>query len=266
MILKYGTFQHLIEQVQRWSAGETLTLDQGTYPTFETPLTFIDPVDPERNVASALSIDKFNLFIRACKEYKQKPRLTFFFPNDLQVWSLEKIKREIGTNEFVGVKVPKPDIISENLYPQVRKAVRSITELCEQHDFTFIDATFYIHETAIYIVLQPKAKILSKIVLHMGPPVTLKKNADEFTQKWLDNPRTRKKPFEKDKRLYVEIEREYTNIQDLLEDQVKQLSLGKHIGLVIQKGFMIIDHKDLLTENLRLFWTTYLDTRMTWER
>ena len=29
---------------------------------------------------------------------------------------------------------------------------------------------------------------------------------------------------------------------------------------------MIIDHNDLLTENLRLFWTTYLDKRMTWER
>jgi tRNA nucleotidyltransferase (CCA-adding enzyme) len=118
----------------------------------------------------------------------------------------------------------------------------------------------------VYIVLHPKTRTLSKIVLHAGPPVMLKKNAEEFIQKWFDNPRTRKKPFEKNKRLYVEIEREYINIQDLLEDQIKQLSLGKHIDLVVRKGFMIIDHNDLLIENLRLFWTTYLDTRTPWER
>jgi tRNA nucleotidyltransferase (CCA-adding enzyme) len=229
-------------------------------------LTFIDPVDSERNVASALSKDKFELFITACKEYTKKPRLTFFFPNELQPWPLEKIKKVIGTNVFVGVKLPKPEIIPENLYPQVRKAVRSIRDLCEQYEFTILDATFSIEKANVYIVLHPETITISKIVLHAGPPVMLKKNAEEFIQKWFDNPRTRKKPFEKNKRLYVEIERDYTIIQDLLEDQVKQLSLGKHIDLVVRKGFMIIDHNDLLTENLRLFWTTYLDKRTPWER
>jgi tRNA nucleotidyltransferase (CCA-adding enzyme) len=266
MIIKYKTFQQLLENVQYWRHGETLTLEEGTSPLFETPLTFIDPVDSERNVASALSKDKFELFITACKEYTKKPRLTFFFPNELQAWSLEKIKKEIGKNKFVGVKLPKPEIISENLYPQVRKAVRSIRDLCEQNDFTILDAAFSIEKTNVYIVLHPKTRTLSKIVLHEGPPVMLKKNAEEFIQKWFDNPRTRKKPYEKNKRLYVEIEREYTDIQDLLEDEIKKLSLGKHIDLMNRNGFMIINHNDLFKENLRLFWTTYLDTRMPWER
>jgi len=266
MIIKYKTFQQLVENAQYWSYGKSLMVEEGTSPHFETPLTFIDPVDSERNVASALSKDKFELFITACKEYTKKPRFTFFFPNELQPWSLEKIKKVIGTNKFVGVKLPKPEIISENLYPQVRKAVRSIRELCEQNDFTILDATFSIETKYVVIILHPKTRTISKIVLHAGPPVILKKNAEEFIQKWFENPRTRKKPFEKNKRLYVEIEREYTNIQDLLEDQIKKLSLGKHIDFVIQKGFMIIDHNDLLTENLRLFWTMHLDKRMTWER
>jgi tRNA nucleotidyltransferase (CCA-adding enzyme) len=266
MMIKYKTFQQLVNDVQYWSYGKSLMLDEGTTPHFETPLTFIDPVDSERNVASALSKDKFELFITACKEYTKKPRLTFFFPNELQPWSLEKIKKVIGTNKFIGVKLLKPEIISENLYPQVRKAVRSIRELCEQNDFTILDATFSIEIKYVYIILHPKTRTLSKIVLHAGPPVTLKKNAEEFIQKWFENSRTRKKPFEKNKRLYVEIEREYTSIQDLLKNQIKKLSLGKHIDFTIRKGFMIIDHNDLLTENLRLFWTMYLDKRMTWER
>ena len=266
MIIKYKTFQQLVENVQYWRYGEILTLKEGTFPIFETPLTFIDPVDSERNVASALSKDKFELFITACKEYIKKPRHTFFFPNELQPWSLEKIKKAIGTNVFVGVKLPKPEIIAENLYPQVRKAVRSIREVCEQYEFTIFDATFSIEKADVYIVLHPKTITLPKTVLHVGPPVILKKNAEEFIQKWYNNPRTTRKPFEKNKRLYVEIKRDYINIQNLLKDQIKQLSLGKHIDLMIRKGFMIMNHNDLFTENLRLFWTMYLDKQMTWER
>jgi tRNA nucleotidyltransferase (CCA-adding enzyme) len=266
MIIKYKTFQQLVDNVQNWHHGEILALEEGTFPNFETPLTFIDPVDSERNVASALSKEKFELFITACKEYIKKPRLTFFFPNQLQPWSLEKIKKTIGTNVFVGVKLPKPEIIAENLYPQVRKAVRSIREVCERYEFTIFDATFSIEKADVYIVLHPKTMTLPKTVLHAGPPVILKKNAEEFIQKWYNNPRTTRKPFEKNKRLYVEIKRDYIDIQNLLKDQIKQISLGKHIDLMIRKGFMIMNHTDLITENLRLFWTMYLDKQMTWER
>lgn len=266
MIIKYKTFQQLVEKAQYWRYGERLALEERTFPFFETPLSFIDPVDSERNVASALSKDKFELFITACKEYAEKPQLTFFFPNTLKPWSLEKIKKVIGTNVFIGVKLPKPEIIPENLYPQVRKAVRSIRELCEQYEFTIHDATFSIEKTDIYIVLHPKTISLSKNIIHAGPPVMLKKNAEEFIQKWFDNPRTIKKPFEKNKRLYVEIERDYIKIQDLLKNEIKRLSLGKHIDLMIRKGFIIINHSDLFTENLRLFWTIYLDKQMSWER
>jgi hypothetical protein len=96
--------------------------------------------------------------------------------------------------------------------------------------------------------------------------VALKKNADEFLKKWLDNPRTIKKPYEEDKRLYVEIEREFTDIRQLLEDQVRRLSLGKNIDLDILKDLTVVDIDDLLIEDLRLFWTSYLDQRMSWER
>lgn len=266
LIIKYGTFQQLITCARSWEYGQTLMLEEGTPAHFETPLTFIDPVDSERNVASALSKEKFILFVKACNEYAKNPRLTYFFPNPLHPWSLEKLKKEITAKEFVGIQFPKPAIIPENLYPQVRKAVRSLRELCEQYDFTIIDATFSIDTTTVTIILHPKTKTLSKTVLHTGPPVTLKKNADKFLEKWANNPRTRKKPFEKDKRFYVEIEREYTDIQDLLQNQVKHLSLGKHIDLAIRKEFMVVDLTNLLTNNMRLFWTNYLDTRMPWER
>jgi tRNA nucleotidyltransferase (CCA-adding enzyme) len=127
-------------------------------------------------------------------------------------------------------------------------------------------ATFSIDETSIYILVQPETFTLPKTILHEGPPVTLKKNANEFIEKWVNHPRTQKKPFEKNKRSYVEINREYTNIRTLLEDQIKTLSLGKHIDQAIREGYKIFDGKNLLIEPLRLFWTTHLDPRMPWDR
>lgn len=266
VVLKYGTFQHLIEQVQQWKYGEKLSLDERIIPDFDTPLIFIDPVDSDRNVASAVSNEKFNLLIKACQEYKKKPRLTFFFPNMLPPWSLQKITKEIKTKEFIGVRFPKPEIIPENLYPQIRKAVRAIRELCEQYGFTIIDSTFTVENKNVYIILQPKTRSISKTMLHAGPPVSLKKNANDFLKKWRDNPRTTTKPYKKDDRWYVEREREFTDIRGLLEDQVRRLSLGKNIDVDILKDLTIVERNDILREDLRLFWTSYLDRRMSWER
>ena len=266
LILKYATFQNLILNSQDWKHGEKLSLSKVKFPEFDTPLTFIDPVDSERNVSSALSKENLDLFIKASKEYIKKPTITFFFPNKTKPWPIDKIKKEIEKREFIGLKIEKPDIISENLYPQVRKAVRSIKELCKRYDFTISDARFYINNNSIYIILHPKNSRISKTLIHMGPPVKLKKNADEFIQKWKNSPRTIKKPFEKDKRLYVEIKREYTDIKHLLKEQVKSLSLGKHIDKIIIKNFNILETKELITDSLSIFWTEYLDKKMPWER
>jgi tRNA nucleotidyltransferase (CCA-adding enzyme) len=264
--LKYDNFQELILNAQNWKQGQFLSLTTESASTFKTPLVFIDPVDNERNVPSALIKENFDLFVKACKEYVKKPRITFFFPNEIKPWSIDKIKKEIGKREFIGLKIEKPEIIAENLYPQVRKAVRSIQELCERFDFTILDTKFHVDNNTIYIILNPEKLKISKTMIHKGPPIRLKENAADFIKKWSNNPRTVSKPFEKDKRLYVEVEREFTNIKDLLTDRIKTLSLGKNIDVIIQKEFSILKLEELLIENLCIFWTEYLDGKMSWER
>jgi tRNA nucleotidyltransferase (CCA-adding enzyme) len=262
LILKYGTFQGLIWNSRKWRRGEKLSLTPGDFPDFDTSLVFIDPVDPNRNVSSALSDEKFNFFIKACKEYVANPRITFFFPNKIKPWRFEEINKKI--KGFIGVEIEKPDIIPENLFPQVRKAVRSIKEMCEKHDFTLSDIRYHIADNRFYIIILPKKMVISARTTHKGPPVGLKKNADEFLEKWSRDPRTIGKPFVKNKRLYVEIKRDYTDIRCLLRDKIGGLNLGKQID--VRKGFSVLEDKDLLTPDLRMFWSEYLDGRMPWER
>jgi len=270
LIIRYGSFKKLLQCAQHWKQGEKLALSNADFPSFDTSLTFIDPVDKDRNVASALSKEKFNLFIKACEEYLKKPRITFFFPNQTKPWPLEKIKAELKKQGklFVGVRIAKPDIISENLYPQIRKAVRSIWDACERYDFTIYDIAFQVDESKnrIFIVISTKDESLSKTLIHKGPPVKLKDNVEDFNRRWKNDPGTKKKPYEKNGTMYVEIEREYTNIKDFLKDQIKELSLGKHLGKSKDKKYEIVELKELLKPSLRIFWTNYFDKKMSWER
>ena len=270
LIIRYGSFKKLLQHAQHWGHGEKLALSDVVFPSFDTPLTFIDPVDKDRNVASALSKEKFDFFLKACEEYLKKPRITFFFPNETKPWSLEKIRSEIKkqTNRYVGVKIVKPDIIAENLYPQIRKAARSIWDACERYDFTIHDITFHVDELEklIFIVINTKDEPLSKTFIHRGPPVKLRENVEDFSHRWKDDPRVTKKPHEENGIMYVEIEREYTQIKDFLKDQVKDLSLGKHLGKSKDKKYEIVELGDLLKTGLRVFWTNYLDKKLPWER
>lgn len=269
LIIKYETFKNLLNKAKNWKTGEKLALSDGKNPSFDTPLTFIDPVDSERNVASALTKERFDFFINACKEYMKNPNITFFFPNKTKPWSIKKIESEIKKqgNLFLGIQLVKPDIITENLYPQLRKASKSIWDVCKRYDFIIYDVMFFIEdlEKKVILIVNTKNEPLSNTFIHNGPPVKLIKNVNEFINKWNGNPRVVKVPFEEKGRIYVELERDYTDIKDFIKNQFNKLSLGRHID-EIKKNFKIIDLKDLLKEELRIFWTEYLDGKMPWER
>ena len=268
LIIKYDSFKNLINNALKWKAGEKIALKDDKYPSFNTPLTFIDPVDPDRNVASAVSLEKFNFFINACQEYLKKPNITFYFPNKVRPWSLVKIRRKLEIKKFnyISINLKKPDIIPENLYPQVRKAARSICESSKRYGFTIFDNPFYIDDKNIYIIIKTKNEPLSKTFVHIGPPIKLKKHTKEFLEKWKNDTRVTKKPYEKDDRLYVEIKRDFLEPKEFLEHEIKNLSMGKHLDKIVKKKFNVLDTEDLMKENLRNFWTEYLDGKMPWER
>jgi len=126
------------------------------------------------------------------------------------------------------------------------------------------DIVFYVDKNKIFIIVKTEKEPLSKTMIHEGPPIKLKDNAEEFISRWKNNPRVTKKPYKKNGRYYVEIKREYTDIKVFLKEQIKNLSLGKHIDKYKQK-YEVVELENLLKNNLRGFWTTYLDKKKPWE-
>jgi tRNA nucleotidyltransferase (CCA-adding enzyme) len=270
LIIKYKSFKNLLIDSKNWKKGKKISLKKEKSPDFDTPLIFIDPVDIKRNVASALSIEKFRLFIKASSLYIKKPSKNFFFPNKIEPWSLSKIINVLNEQNFlfIGIKIDKPDIIPENLYPQVRKASRSIYEASNREGFKVHEVDFHIDEMEkkIYFIIKTEKGELSKSFVHIGPPKKLKTHSKEFLKKWQDDSRIIKEPYLKDDRYFVEIKREFIDIVDFLSKEIKNLSMGKHLDKIVNKNSEILAVKDLLIENLKSFWTEYLDKKMPWER
>ncbi|MTK64891.1 MAG: CCA tRNA nucleotidyltransferase, partial [Methanobacterium sp.] len=67
MILEYGSFKETIRNAaENWSYGHTIDLmDYHTGGNFKDPLVAVAPVDPKRNVAAALTLQKMAQFVGA---------------------------------------------------------------------------------------------------------------------------------------------------------------------------------------------------------
>ncbi|RLF46350.1 MAG: CCA tRNA nucleotidyltransferase [Thermoplasmata archaeon] len=269
LIIKYGSFRRLLKNAKNWEIGKTvIKIRDRQSQEFSDPLVVIDPVDPNRNVASALSKEKLSLFIRACRDYLQEPKMTFFFPNEIKPLSPSEIKKQLSKSNFVGIKIPKPDIISDNLYPQIRKSLKRIVECCKREGFEILDFRFVVKQDNIYLILKLKDVLLSETSLHRGPPDREREHVKSFREKWDKRRDVVKGPYLKDGRWYVEVRRKYREPMVFLEDKLPTMSLGKSIqSEIAEKGFDIILSDNLFdNEDLREFWTEYLDERMPWER
>lgn len=269
LILKFGDFKTLLQNAKYWEQRIHLSIDEGHYPRFSTPLTFIDPVDPTRNVASAVSTHTFQLFIQACNSYLNQPKNTFFFPNPIKPLPLKKIAFTLQkTNRrFIGMSFFKPNIIDENLIPQLRKSLRSIVQECKHHDFVILNHWFKINdnEQKVYLVFEPESLELTANIQHMGPPISQSEHVEEFKEKWNNHPFTINKPYIENNRWYVTIQREYTTVKALLSSKVQTLSLGKDISEMIQNDFKVHNQDELLIPELQELWTKILDPRYPWE-
>lgn|GEM_PF-64178 len=273
LILRYGSFDRLLAAASlEWTAhSTTIKLVDGASPDFDDPLTFIDPVDPNRNVAAALSEYNFELFRRAAAAYLTEPALDFFLPKSLEPWPLETIRdslSERGTG-FVGARMAKPEgIVSDTLYPQARKGARNLSTFLENHGFEVAACDFHVDDTRgeVTFVAELATACLPETKIHEGPPSKTKAHAERFFARWENDPRTVGGPYEKGGRYYVEVMREYPCAKGLLDNKGGEINFGKNLRQEArERGLEILDLQELLEERYASFWTRILEKKEVWE-
>jgi tRNA nucleotidyltransferase (CCA-adding enzyme) len=261
LIIKYGNFRSVLKNATKWTNGTTLWLERKGRTKFKSHMVFYDPVDLKRNVASGLSLDSYAIFIQACKEYLEEERIEFFFPRErspLEMSDMEEVITLRGTS-IVIASFDRPDIIDDNLYPQIRKTQEGLMSLLRERDFMIIDADFHVGER-ISFVFELLDDVIPRCRRHVGPPVWMD-HSERFLDKWENNGLSL--PFIDNGRWIVLVEREFTNAVDLLATEAGKAALGSDFKQM--KGYQVIGGNDVFAPVMKPVLSALMDKRMNWE-
>ena len=262
LILKYGDFSNTVAVGSTWVSGTALTLAGESAGGFRSPLVFIDPVDQNRNVASALAADPFATFVYACQEYSRGNDRRFFYPEPSNPFTIDEISKRLdrlGT-KLLAVRTERPDLTDDNLYPQTQKTADGLVGLLGQYGFIVVDQAYLIADTVTFIVMLEADK-LSECTIHMGPPVWVE-NSEKFLERWRKEGASL--PFIKDGKWAVMAQREHVDAADLLQRRIKEAALGSAFRKL--DAFEVLDHQTIVAHGFEAVVSKILDKRFAWER
>ncbi len=257
LILKYSSFAELLRHASNWKHGERIDIEgRGKYKG-EDPLIVIDPVDANRNVAAAVSLDSFCRLIDSARDFLACPDASFFaLAKKKEMSRAEFVKRikERGT-ELVMVLFEAPDEVEDILFPQLRKAESSIAKLIERNGFMVYRSDVSVEGNKAFLVFELLVWTLPQVKKHVGPPVTSKYHSEQFKSKY--KPISFRKRIENG-RYVVEVKRNYTDVVELLKNELRSCSLGKHVSESIDRGYEVLRNEELrFFEGLGSFFRDY---------
>ena len=183
LILKYGSFistLHAIADID--NRGQIISIcevDNDVLKTFQSSIIIIDPVDPRRNLGSAISAESLGKFILASRSFIKRPSLDFFTEEkNIKPKSL-KLYSNLLIIEFK-YQPRSPDII----WGQLKKTLSSVSKQLQLGHFNVIRSTCTTDEkgfAALLFMLQSVK--LPSYIERVGPEVFRRKESSKFISK-----------------------------------------------------------------------------------
>ncbi|MDJ1431364.1 CCA tRNA nucleotidyltransferase [Halostagnicola sp. A-GB9-2] len=264
LVCEYGGFRPLLEAASDWKppiwldpegherASETASpprtpeVENGD-PPFDDPLVVIDPTDPERNVAAVCSVENVARFQHYARKMLESPSLSLFEPHEpapLEDDALEAHLTNRATTP-VAVRFEAPDLVEDQLYPQLRKSLEGVTDKLDAYGFDVFRATTFADETAV-IFAELAVTERPALERHDGPPVHVRNHAEGFFEAYADDPDAYG-PFIEDDRYVTEREREFTTALEFLEsDRLLDVGLGAHVETALEDEYDVLVGEEII--------------------
>jgi tRNA nucleotidyltransferase (CCA-adding enzyme) len=267
LVLRYCSFPVVLEGASSWRPGETIDLESHSTTTHQDPLIVVDPVDSNRNVAAALTLDRMLQFTAAARCFLKEPDMAFFFPPDQEPISDQDLRKQIQErgSTLLLLDFEAPSMVEDVVFPQLRKAEESIRAMFKRNGFSVLRSNVDCHPVdgvnRARMLFELDVWELPLIIRRQGPPVWEAEHLSRFLSM---HPMPSSGPYIEDGRAIVEVQRKYTRASDLLEKEVGTLSLGRHLTTQVQKGHNIYVGPELVQvkdQGFRTFMAGYLAAR-----
>ncbi len=259
LVLNYGSFEDVVRNAAAWMPGTIIDIEGHRAKDFDEPLVVVDPVDPERNVASSLSCTKMFEFSAFCSDYLDSPSKVFFKIPEQKMISREDFNDEIrrrGTHLY-SLVFENPYSVPDILVPQLRKSLRSIENLFERNDFRVFRSDCHMGLERSVLLFELLDEELPPVIKRAGPPVWNRSNADKFLKKHLGM--TYSGPYIEDGRYMVEIGRKHLNVLSLLKSvELTGAGLGKNVKKSMEGDYSINRNEEIWDEEFSGFLYDYI--------
>ncbi|HET7345349.1 MAG TPA: CCA tRNA nucleotidyltransferase [Nitrososphaeraceae archaeon] len=183
LILKYGSLPSLLQVIsdikKEGNVFSINSVDEDVIKTFASPLVIIDPIDPRRNLGTAISTESVGKFVLVARRFLQKPSLNYFIKRERYARPYEEIYPNLLVIEF-GHTSRSPDII----WGQLKRSLDALSKQLELAGFIVIRSTCITDEkrSAAFIFLL-ESIFLSLYIEKIGPEVFRKKETANFISK-----------------------------------------------------------------------------------
>lgn len=247
LVLYYGDFEGVVDAAVDWRPDVVLDpgsvgggVDAGSVGSgLEGPLIVVDPTDPDRNVAAAVSDDSFARFVHHCREWQRAERIALFEPATPSPLDAEGLREALGRRgtRLFAVLVETPDVVDDQLYPQLRKTRDSLVGELDRRGFDVLRSSV-LAEDRCGVLLECNVAEQSAVERHEGPPVSVREHAESFLETYRDTDVTG--PFVDDGRYVVERPREHATVRSFLaSDDLLEVAIGADLAGPFEEGYEV---------------------------
>ena len=233
LVIYYGSFEELLKNAVNWNKNQVVDVEDfyhGKFPGLNkakvSPLIVIDPIDPERNAAAALSATVFNKFKDLCSQFIENPARQFFVKEDVGKEIIVR-KHEPTEGKLLVLKLTglegKDDVVGSKALKIYKYFKKNLAE------FKVLDSDFYWDKSgrqALVWYKLGKANLPEKFV-KKGPPLKKTSNGEDFKRK---HPNV----WEEGGVLFAEVNRKFTEPvglikklceSDYVKDKIKSIEV-----------------------------------------
>ncbi|MFW5919750.1 MAG: CCA tRNA nucleotidyltransferase [Halanaeroarchaeum sp.] len=244
LVLEYGGFEAVLEAAAEWHPPVRLDPEDHGAASFDDPLIVIDPTDPERNVAAVVAPEKVARLQHYARSFLAEPRASIFEPDDPRPVSGEDVRAlvaERGTTPLA-ITFESPDIVDDQLYPQLRRSLDGLVTGLEQHGFEVLRGTVFADDIAVLFVELSVAS-LPAIERHEGPPVHVAEHASGFLEKYENEDVSG--PFIDGDRYVVERPRPVTSARSFVDEHLFDVALGARVESALTSGYTVLQDEEI---------------------
>jgi tRNA nucleotidyltransferase (CCA-adding enzyme) len=235
LVLEFGSFRGLLRAARGWTVPVRLVPPAREPPRLpdEVALVLTDPVDPHRNVASALSRRNLGVVVVSARAYLARPERVWFEVRAPRSVSRADALRWIRAraSHVTVVRLRRPDLVDDTLFPQLRKAERAVAEELGRAGFAVLGSASGADPHGLVVAVELTSRLRPAVRVRDGPPAGLDR-AGDFLATWPpDGPEVLQGPYVRaDGRLAVETREPEREVETFLRRRLPGLSLGKNLS------------------------------------